>query len=291
MPTNAQLRAFLALATEGSFQAAADRLRLTQPAISIQIRNLEQDSARQLFRRKGQDLTLTEDGKRLLEKVQHLQTVEEEIAQFLAPTSDLPDHILLAADGPHVALDLVATCKALAPDVTIDIQLGNARSTWEQLVRLRADAVVMANPPDDPHVMSQILTRQNLQAWVPRGHPLAKTTALTLAQIAAHAVVFREDGSNTQRIVDRAFAEAGHRPHIALRIGSREGVREAVTRGLGIGFGFDRETQSDPTFHAIPVVGQSQSNIDMLLYLKSAKDSPAARLLAKAAKTLTLPVP
>lgn len=287
MPTTAQLRAFFALATEGSFQAAADKLRLTQPAVSIQIRNLEQDSARVLFRRKGQTLALTPDGEALLRKVQELQTIEAEIARFLAPTTDHPERIILAADGPHVALDLIAECKALAPQVQIDILLGNARTTWDALMALKADAVVMANPVEDPHVAAHDLSCQNLQAWVPSHHTLSHHTQLTLQQISEHPVVFREIGSNTQRIVDTAFDMQNLTPQLALRIGSREGVREAVTRGLGIGFGFDRETGSEPEFRAIPVTGQSQTNTDKLLYLHQMKDSPAVRLLTKAAVELT----
>lgn len=287
MPTTAQLRAFFALASEGSFQAAADALRLTQPAVSIQIRNLEQESARVLFRRKGQSLALTPDGEALLRKVQELQNIEADIARFLAPTSDHPDRIILAADGPHVALDLIAACKALAPQVQIDIQLGNARTTWDALMALKADAVVMANPVEDPHVAAHDLSCQNLQAWVPNKHTLSHHTQLTLRQISEHPIVFREIGSNTQRIVDTAFDMQNLTPQLALRIGSREGVREAVTRGLGIGFGFDRETGSETEFRAIPVTGQSQTNTDKLLYLHQMKDSPAVRLLTKAAAELT----
>lgn len=287
MPTTAQLRAFFALATEGSFQAAADALRLTQPAVSIQIRNLEQESARVLFRRKGQSLALTPDGEALLRKVHELKTIEADIAQFLAPTTDHPDRIILAADGPHVVLDLIAACKVLAPQVQIDIQLGNARTTWDALMALKADAVVMANPLEDPHVAAHDLSCQNLQAWVPNHHTLSHHTQLTLQQISEHPVVFREIGSNTQSIVDTAFEMQNLTPQLALRIGSREGVREAVTRGLGIGFGFDRETGSETEFRTIPVTGQSQTNTDKLLYLHQMKDSPAVRLLTKAAAELT----
>jgi len=287
--TYAQLKAFHAVALERSFQRAAARLSLTQPAVSIQVRNLEQASARALFRRSGHRVALTEEGRALFAVTSRLFAAEGEAQQLLSGGGEAPaPTVHLGADGPHVALDLIAAVRALAPDVRFRVTLANAEATWESLLGLQVDAAVMAAGKRDPRVVGSLLATQDLLALIPRAHPLARSKRLTLARLAEEPLVLREAGSNTQRRVDEAFAAAGLHIAAAVTMGSREGVKEAVARGLGIGFLFAREAGADRRYAAVKLAGLEGSNRDMLLCLKEQRQSPLVATLFAAAERLGL---
>ncbi len=284
--TYAQLKAFHALALERNFHRAAERLRLTQPAISIQVRNLERDSSRILFRRSGHAVGLTEEGRALFELTSRIFDAESRARRLLSDSDyDLHRTIHLGADGPHVALDLITALGKREPDIRFRVSLANAETTWENLLSLKVDAAVMANAKSDNRIVARTISKQSLMALVPAEHELSGRETVTLEELASFSLVFREQGSNTQRIVDDAFS--ARRIHVSadLVMGSREGVREAVVRGLGIGFGFNRELAQDPRCTGVTIVGFEDSNADMLLCLKDQRLNPLVKALFDAAET------
>jgi aminoethylphosphonate catabolism LysR family transcriptional regulator len=285
--TYAQLKAFHAVAQERSFQRAAARLRLTQPAVSIQVRNLEQASAGALFRRSGHSVALTEEGRALFAITSRLFAAEGDAQRLLSGGAAAPAPTLhLGADGPHVALDLIAAVRRLAPEIRFRVTLANAEATWESLLVLQVDAAVMAETKADPRVEGRLLATQDMLAIVPRAHPLARSRRLSLERLAEEPLVLREAGSNTQRQVDEAFAARGLSPAPAAVMGSREGVKEAVARGLGIGFLFEREAGADRRYGTAKVAGLEGSNRDLLLCLKEQRKNPLVAALFEAAESL-----
>jgi DNA-binding transcriptional LysR family regulator len=285
--TYAQLKAFHALAQERNFHRAAERLHLTQPAISIQIRNLERDSSRLLFRRNGHTVGLTDEGRSLLELTSQIFAAESNARRLLSGS----DHgfqrtIHLGADGPHVALDLVAAVGKLHPEIRFKVLLANAETSWENLLSLKVDAVVMANAKADSRVIAQTISTQSLAALIPVTHALSERNSVTLKELAGCALVFREQGSNTQRIVDEAFAALRIHVNAELTMGSREGVREAVVRGMGIGFIFDRELPQDSRCTAVSVEGFADCNADMLICMKDQRLNPLVNLMFDSADSL-----
>lgn len=284
--TYAQLKAFHALALERNFHRAAERLRLTQPAVSIQVRNLERDSSRILFRRSGHAVDLTEDGRALFELTNQLFEAEGKARRLLSASDhDLHRTIHLGADGPHVALDLITALGKREPRIRFRVSLANAETTWENLLSLKVDAAVMANAKSDSRIVAQTISKQSLMALIPAAHELSNRDVVTLEELASCSLVFREHGSNTQRIVDGAFAARRIHVNADLVMGGREGVREAVVRGLGIGFVFDRELAQDPRCTGVKIAGFEDSNTDMLLCLKDQRQNPLVKALFDAAET------
>ncbi len=284
--TYAQLRAFHAVAQERSFQRAAERLHLTQPAVSIQIRNLEDASARVLFRRQGHKVKITEDGRALFEQTSRMFDAERCARELLSGSEETARPIFhLGADGPHVALGIIAKFQACKPGVDVRVTLGNADKIWGELLSLNVDAAIMANARSDPTVISKIVAVQSLTALLPAGHRFSGRRKLSLAEIADSPLIFREQGSNTQRIVDAGFAGHGLQVTPTLVLGSREGVKEAVANGLGIGFVFDREQGEDHRCVAVPLTGLNDTNRDMLLCLKDQRKSVLVDALFRASDT------
>lgn len=274
MMTYAQLRAFHAVAVERGFQKAAERLRLTQPAISIQVSNLEQESATTLFRRRGPEAGLTEDGQALFVLTERMFGAEADARLLLSGGAGGPARALhLGADGPHVALDLISALQRVAPDVRVRVSLANADETWAKLHALEVDAAIMANARPDRRHAAEVICRQSLMALVPGGHALSGRHSVALEELADSPLIFRESGSNTQRIVERGFAARGISVTPYLVLESREAVKEAVMSGLGIGFLFDREVGRDPRCAGIRIRGFENTNTDMLLCLKEQRSN------------------
>ncbi|EPJ55960.1 MAG: hypothetical protein OFPI_01720 [Osedax symbiont Rs2] len=284
--TYSQLKAFHALAQERNFHRAAEKLFLTQPAVSIQIRNLEQHSGRVLFRRSGHSVELTEDGLALFALTCRMFAIENQVQSlFTAPEQRICHTLHLGADGPHVALDLIQAVKRRNPDINFRVTLANADTTKANLLALKIDAAVMANAKSDSRIIARTISRQDLIALIPTGHALSDRKTVSINELATQSLVFRERGSNTQRIVSEAFLRAGLQVNAALVMGSREGVKEAVARGLGLGFVFDRELPKDSRCVGVKVAGFESSNTDMLLCLKDQQKNPLVKALFEAANS------
>ena len=264
-----QLRAFDAVARGGSFSRAAQMLGVTQPAVSLQVAGLERAYRTDLIRRKGSGISLTDEGKALFALTRQMFALEAEIEDFLSASLKLQrGHLRFAADGPHLALDLVARFRKAHPGITLELVLGNATETWDALLQSAVDIAMLANPPEDPRVAALPVAVQDMMLLLPRGHALAKRNDIGIKEITAEKVIFREHGSNTQRTLERRLKQARLTLHPVLTVGSREAMIEAVSRKIGLGFIFDREKNDDPRSVAIPIRELRASNRNMLVYLK-----------------------
>ena len=265
-----QLRAFDAVARWQSFSRAAHELRITQPAVSLHVRALEKEYAREFFTRGGGAVTLTTEGRALFRRTREMFAAEAGIRDFLEGTGGRGEITLkLGADGPHVALDLVAQLRRRHPELAIDVTLGNRQSVWEDLAGGRVDAAVMANAPQRTDLVILPLARQRLMVLLPAGHALERRPSLKLSDLRQEALIFREQGSNTQRLLEKAFDRAGLTVAPAFVMRSREAVLAAVIAGLGLGFAFSREVGADPRLVAVHLAAPRVISEDFLVCLKA----------------------
>lgn len=269
MMSYSQLKAFDAVARAGSFSRAAQMLGVTQPAVSLQVAALERAYRTDLVQRSGQGLSLTTDGTALFALTRQMFILEAEIEDFLESAETLQrGHLRFGADGPHLALDLVAQYRKLYPRVTLELVLGNATQTWSALLQSVVDVAILANPPEDPRVGYIPVVKQDMMVLVPRGHAFAKRPDVALRDLAAERVIFREHGSNTQRTLEARLKKMRLALQPVLVVGSREAMIEAVSRKIGIGFIFDQEQNEDPRSAAVPLRDLRGSNRNTLVYLK-----------------------
>jgi aminoethylphosphonate catabolism LysR family transcriptional regulator len=281
----AQLRAFDAVARARSFSRAAQMLGVSQPAISLQVAALERAYRLDLILRSGSQLTLTADGEALFVLTRQMFTAEAEIADLLESTEKLHrGHLRLGADGPHLALDLVALFRRQHPQITLELVLGNATQTWNAVLQSVVDIAIIANPPSDQPVARQALVTQDMMVLMPQGHAFAGHRQVSLGDLADQPVIFREHGSNTQRLLEAALKKAGLSLAPVLTVGSREAMIEAVSRGIGIGFIFNREQNEDPRSLTRPLRELRGANRNMLVYLKPRRRRRSVQALLDVAK-------
>ena len=283
----AQLKAFDAVARTLSFSRAADQLHITQPAVTLQVKALEEAHDVQLFTRSGGLVALTEAGKALFQRTRRMFAAEEEIRDFLQDSRDLAvGELVLGADGPHVALDLIAIFTARYPGIHVRLELGNASTVWRDVNDQRVEAAIMANPPDDERVFVQPLLQSGMMLIMTPDHPAARSEKISLEDLGQWRLIARERGSNTRRVLERAMRdrEIPFQPYMEL--GSREAVREAVAVGMGVGCVYAREIVGDDRVVARPLTQLSRSNLDTLVFLGRNRNRGVIRSLQACAVEL-----
>lgn len=264
-----QLRAFHTVAREGSFTRAAEALHVTQPAVTLHVQALEETYGLSLFNRARDGATLTGDGAQLFELTTRMFAEEAEIGEFLSGMSALKQgHLNIAADGPHVALDLVAEYRRRHPGIDVRMELGNAHETLDAVMNQRVDAGVLANPPDDDRLHVIEVLRQNMVCVMSKAHPWASRGEISLADLAGQPVILRERGSNTRSILEAALKKRKIDIIPVLELGSREAVREACAHGLGFGFMQEREAAGDDRVTGLAISDLRGTNLVTLVCLK-----------------------
>ncbi|QYY29731.1 MULTISPECIES: LysR family transcriptional regulator [Cupriavidus] len=231
----AQLKSFFMVARIGSVTQAAKRLGLSQPTITAQIRALEEAYGVELFHRGGRRLALSDAGLTLLPKVETLVQQETEIDFFLRHSGDLRTGSLrIGATAPYYVLDLIRRFSARYPAIDVTVEMGNSQEMLNALQEYRVDVAMSSNFVDDPRLSRLLLGVDPLVLVVHRTHPLAGRTEITPAALAGCRLLMREAGSTTRIATEQMLAEANVVPGSQMEIGSRESIREAVVRNLGV---------------------------------------------------------
>lgn len=251
-----QLRAFHHVAVCGGFSRAAEELRLTQPAISDQVRKLEESYDLLLFDRRKRQVTLTPAGARLLEITQRLFDSERQALELLSESRALSAGTLrIVVDSAHHILQFLASFRERYPGVTVTVRSGNSETVMESLLAYEADVGVLGELPAGREFEALALGTTPIVAFVAVGHPLAARSSLALAELAELPLVLREEGSKTRKKLEEAARAAGLALSPAIEAEGREAVREIVASGAGVGFVSAAEFGEDARLTPLPVAG------------------------------------
>lgn len=272
----AELKAFHMVARLGSITQAAKKLGLSQPTVTTQIRNLESRYAVELFHRGGRRLTLSEEGVRLLPMVRELLQQEADIEFFLRNSGQMQGTLRIGATSPYYVLGLVRRFRERFPQIEVSVEIGNSQQVLEALDEYRVDLAASSQPVEDARLTRLLLGRDPLVLAVHRSHPLAAARQVQVAALRGHDLLMRERGSITRQITERLLAEAGIDVGPLLEIGSRESIREAVIRNIGISIIARHEVPDNPELRVVELEGAPV--IDEYLYCL--KDRRQARLPA-----------
>ncbi|UVE43637.1 LysR family transcriptional regulator [Pseudomonas chlororaphis] len=261
-----QLRAFDAVAREGSFTRAAARLFISQPAVTGHIKALEEHYQITLLRRTARRVELTEEGIKLAAITRALFGLAEEAQAMLEANRQLlTGRLEVAADGPHLVMPMLASLRERYPGITVNLRLGNAQETLAALLSEHADVAVLTEVEPRKGLHLQSLGESRICALVPQGHPwLAEPEGVRLERLDQVIMVLREPSSITRRTFDAACVQAGISPKVLLELDSREAVTEAVAAQLGVGVVSSLELSPDPRVRALPIIGEGLLNRHML---------------------------
>ena len=261
-----QLRAFDAVAREGSFTRAAARLFISQPAVTGHIKTLEEHCQITLLRRTARRVELTEEGIKLAAITRAMFGLVDEAQVMLEANRQLlTGRLEVAADGPHMVMPMLASLRARYPGITVNLRLGNAQETLAALLSEHVDVAVLTEIEPRKGLTLRPLIESRICALVPANHPwLALPEGIDIAQLDQIIMVLREPTSITRRTFDEACNKAGVNPRVLLELDSREAVTEAVAAQLGVGIVSSIEVSHDPRVGAVPIKGEGLVNRHML---------------------------
>jgi DNA-binding transcriptional LysR family regulator len=157
-------------------------------------------------------------------------------------------HLRIAADSAYHVMPVLAELRTRHEGVTFSLSIGNSSAVLKQLLDLEADVAVMAKTVSDPRLHSLLLRHDEIVLFVPARHAWAGRRRVKLNEIAGQPIVLRERGSITRETFEQVLAERAVRPGSLIDVQTREGVREAVAAGFGIGVVFRTEFGNDPRF-------------------------------------------
>ncbi len=260
-----QLRSFHAVATTGSFTRAAERLHVSQPTVTTQVRLLEDRYRVELFHRSGRRVRPTELGERLLQLSRQIFSLEADAIQLLDDTGELRSgHLRVAAVGPHHVTQLLVRFRKRYPGVMVSVRTGNSQDVLDRLLDYRADVGVLAQVFDDDRFVSLPYADHPVVISTPSEHRFARRRSIRLAELQGERMIMREPGSTTRRAFEAALVASGVVPEVVMEIGSRELIREAVRQGIGVAAVSEVEYVPGPGLHSVRI---SDANIRTYAHL------------------------
>lgn len=267
--SQAQLKAFHAVAVHGNFTRAAEQLFLSQPAVSDQVRKLEERFGVLLFNRNKRSVQLTELGERLLAITQRLFAAENEAEELLTRSRALQSGSLtLAVDAPMHLLPYIARFCERYPGIRVRLVTGNSDESLRRLFDYQADFAVLGRPVDDDRLIAHVLSSGPLVAFVAEGHPWARRDAIHLADLYRTPLVLREQGSMTRQMLEDEMRRLDLDTHPAIEVEGREAVFEMVVAGLGVGIVSAAELGSSRGVHVLPILDFEPRMTETLVCLK-----------------------
>jgi DNA-binding transcriptional LysR family regulator len=233
-----QLKVFEAVARHLSFTRAAEELFLTQPAVSMQVKQLEQHVGLPMFEQVGKKVSLTEAGR-------EMQFYSRAIMQLLDEADDVLEglrggergHLSLAVPSTanQMTMHLLADFRQRNPAFTFNIDITNREGLLRHLELNECDLVIMGKPPEEAGLESVAFMDNPLVVIAAPDHPLASRKRIDPADLKQETFVIREPGSGTRIAMERFFAEHGWHPGGGMEMASNEAIKQAVEAGLGLG--------------------------------------------------------
>lgn len=232
-----QLKVFEATARHGSFTRAAEELYLTQPTVSIQVKQLTKAVGLPLFEQIGKRLYLTQAGQQLLDTCQR---VFEGLDQFEMAVADLK-----GMKQGQLRLAVITTAKYFVPrllgpfchrfpGIDISLKVTNHQNIQERMVNNEDDLYIISQAPEQPDLKVHPFLENPLVVIAPKDHPLAGKTNIPIQALNGEQFIMREPGSGTRQATQSLLEAHDVEVKVRLELGSNEAIKQAIAGGLGI---------------------------------------------------------
>lgn len=232
-----QLQVFESVARNLSFSRAAAELHLTQPAVSMQVKLMEEHAGLPLFERLGKKIFLTEAGAELH---QHSRVIAQQLRdadEALAARKGLSQGRLLitmVSTAKYFVPPLLARFLGQHPGVTVKLSANNREVVLKQLADNEVDLAIMGRTPEGMDAVAEPFARHPHVIIAAPGNPLAKKRSIPLARLAQETFLIREPGSGTRGLLERLFAEHRLPLNVSMEMASNETIKQAVQAGMGV---------------------------------------------------------
>lgn len=233
-----QIQVFDAVAQYESYTRAAEMLHMTQPAVSMQIKQIEADTGVALFERQGRRMQLTSAGRELTHysrQVLHAYKDMQEALESLQQVNSGQLIVSVATTATYFATKLLAEFSAQHKGIDLTLDVTNREKLLFQLENFEPDFVIMGEPPAGFNLQSERLMENPLVVIAAPSHRLASSAWYELGDVMSEQFVVREMGSGTRTAIERHLRQYGYRCQTSLEMRSNETIKHAVEAGLGLG--------------------------------------------------------
>lgn len=233
-----QLKVFESVARHLSYSRAADELHLTQPAVSMQIKQLEDNVSLPLFEQLGKRIFLTEAGRELY---QYSRAIAQQLADMEVALDELKGmergklNIAVVTTANYFAPHLLAKFCQRYHGVTVSLNVSNRETVLKQLADNQIDLAIMGQPPENLDIDSESFMENPLVVVAPPNHPLCRERRIPVKRLAQEIFLVRESGSGTRSAMERFFAEHGIKINKGMETDTTEAIKQAVQAGMGLG--------------------------------------------------------
>lgn len=236
--TMRQLKVFEAVARNLSFTRASEELYLTQPAVSMQIKQLEDSVGLPLFEQLGKRIYLTEAGREMSRYSQAVLQQMKEAEEIFAELKGLKRgrlDIAVVTSANSFASQVLAAFRAQHSNIAANIRVSNRNQVLDQLMNNEVDLAIMGRPPQNLELRRTAFMENPLVVVAAPDHPLAKAQQVSLEQLRQEVFLVREEGSGTRIAMERFFTQNGVHLKSEIVMSSNEAIKEAIQAGLGLG--------------------------------------------------------
>lgn len=233
-----QLKVFESVARHLSYSRAADELHLTQPAVSMQIKQLEGNISLPLFEQLGKRIYLTDAGRELY---QYSRSISQQLADMEVALDELKGmergklNISVVTTANYFAPHLLAKFCQRYKGVTVSLNVSNRETVLKQLSDNLIDLAIMGQPPEDLDIDSESFIENPLVVIAPPDHPLCREQNIPVNRLAKEVFLVRESGSGTRGAMERFFAAHDVKINKGMEADTTEAIKQAVQAGMGLG--------------------------------------------------------
>jgi len=243
-----QLETFVEVARHLSFSRAAEKRFRTQPAISAQIRALEEEIGARILDRSGGKVSLTAPGKAFLRYVEEALEARRNILAEMAEMERVPrgELVVAANEGTclHILPEVFAEFKKLYPDVSVNVKRSESPKILEAIIDNTIDFGVVSMPVNDKRLTTVVIHRDEMVVIAPPRHPLSKQKTVTLEQVAKYPLLVPKIG-RTRDMIETLFDERRLKPDFSMELDSSELTKRFVGANVGIAFIANSHVEND----------------------------------------------
>lgn len=280
-----QLRAFHFVALKGGFSRAAEAMHITQPAVSEQVRKLEQDHDVLLFNRARKQVCLTRVGERLFLQTKQFFEIEQQIEEYISEArAEMDGQIRIIADSARHVTQILIEFRKRHPKVHVLLQSGNSEDVVDKLRSYDAEIGIMGGTTLGGDIETLDLGATEIIAFAAQEVVPAETTRMRLVDLAQLPLVFREHGSKTREKIEREAQRQGVVLAPVIEAEGREAMREVVASGAGIGFVSKAEFGYDQRLIQIALEGVNLQMSETIAFLSQRRDLRIIRAFIKVAQ-------
>ncbi len=235
-----QLKAFLAIAEAKTFTAGAKVVNITQAAISMQIRQLEDELGMSLFTRTPRRVILTEAGEHLLQRARKiLREHDAAIAEIAELAGAEYGRLRIGSASAMFATAQLPTIlerlKEKFPNAEITVSSGTSQTLVEKMMHGDIDIAFVSLPVETPNIQTDLLFSDEIVAIAHPKHPLANEKFISAATLAGEQLILGEKGGNTRRMIDDFFGAANVKPNVVMELSRQEAINKMVENQMGVG--------------------------------------------------------